>query len=194
MRVKICGITCPEDAQAAERAGADAIGVVLASASPRSVTPEKAREIYSSVGPFITRVAVTHTTSREDLDTILALHPDAIQISHAFSFDYDPGVRVIRVLAKGDRVPDDCDGVIVDESHGAGRMFDLSYACDVVARAKVPVILAGGLTPDNVAEAIRKVRPYAVDVSSGVGGLPGKKDHRKIRAFIQESKRFEAGA
>ncbi len=87
MRIKCCGITNPEDARYSEACGADAIGVVVFSpASLRAVTPEQAREIFDAVGPFTTRVAVSHTTSHDDLEQILALHPDAIQLSHPFVF------------------------------------------------------------------------------------------------------------
>lgn len=184
MRVKICGITHPEDARFAEQEGADAVGVVLFSDSRRSVSPKRAQEIFSAVGPFVTTVAVTHTKSRVDLDRIISLKPDAIQISHPFVFSEEPKVRVIRVIGRGDPLPEDCDAVIVDDSHGGGRMFDPDYAQTTVQRSKIPVILAGGLTPENVAEAIRRVRPYAADVASGVEESPGIKDERKVRAFI----------
>jgi phosphoribosylanthranilate isomerase len=186
MRVKICGITRPEDAQFAEQQGADAIGVVVFSGgvSPRVVGAEKAREIFAAVGPFTTTVAVSHTKSEEDLLQMIALHPHAIQISHPFRFDEAPGVRIIRVIGRGDPLPEDCDAVIVDDSHGKGRVFDLSYARGTVRRSTVPVILAGGLTPENVGEAIHRVRPYAVDVASGVESSPGIKDRKKVSAFI----------
>jgi phosphoribosylanthranilate isomerase len=184
MRIKICGITRPEDARCAEKEGADAIGVVLFSDSKRSVGPDKAKEIFSSVGPFTATVAVTHTRSEKDLADIIALNPSAIQISHGFVFGAPPAPGVIRVIARGDPMPDDCDAVIVDESHGGGKKFDISHAKETVRRSRVPVILAGGLTPENVGRAIREVRPYAVDVASGVEVSPGIKDHRKIRAFI----------
>jgi phosphoribosylanthranilate isomerase len=119
---------------------------------------------------------------------MIGLHPDAIQISHPFRFTRDPGVRIIRVIGRGDPLPDDCDAVIVDDSHGKGRGFDPAYASDTVKRSKVPVILAGGLTPENVDEAIRRVRPYAVDVASGVEISPGIKDSEKVRAFITASR------
>lgn len=188
MRIKICGITRPEDARYAEEAGADAIGVVLFSASKRSVTPARAQEIFRKVGPFTATVAVTHTQSRSDLDEIIALHPSAIQISHAFVFDRPPGPKIIRVIARGGRLPEDCAAVIVDESHGGGKKFDLGHARETVKRSRVPVILAGGLTPENVGRAIREVRPYAVDVASGVEISPGIKDHEKIQAFIAASR------
>jgi phosphoribosylanthranilate isomerase len=191
MRVKICGITRPEDARFAELAGADAIGVVVFSGgvSKRVVGEEKAREIFKSVGPFTTKVAVSHTRSDDDLHRMIALHPHAIQISHPFSFDEDPNVAVIRVIGKGDPLPEDCDAIIVDDSHGRGREYDLSYACDTVQQSKIPVILAGGLTPVNVGEAIRRVHPYAVDVASGVEHSPGVKDHEKVRAFLAACRR-----
>lgn len=184
MRIKICGITRPDDAQYAEHEGADAIGVVLFSASKRSVAPEHARKIFNAVGPFTATVAVTHTQSREELNEIIALHPSAIQIFHPFIFDKQPGPKIIRVITRGDPLPDDCAAVIVDESHGGGKLFDTDHAKEAVTRSRVPVILAGGLTPENVGRAILEVHPYAVDVASGVEISPGIKDHRKIRAFI----------
>lgn len=185
MRIKCCGITSPEDARYAEACGADAIGVVVFSpASKRSVTPEQAREIFEAVGPFTTTVAVSHTASPEDLEQILALHPHAIQISHPFVFREKPGAKVIRVIGRNDPLPTDGDAIMVDESHGRGKNFDLTYARDAVQRSGLPVILAGGLTPENVADAIRQVHPYAVDVASGIETAPGIKNHRKIAAFI----------
>jgi phosphoribosylanthranilate isomerase len=185
VRVKICGITRVEDAVFAENAGADAIGVVMCSPTSRRSVPEtRAREIFDALGPFVTRVVVTHTESEDDLKKILALRPDAIQISHQFVFRTGPGARVLRVIGRGDKVPTDCSAVIVDESMGTGRLFDRAFAREVVKTSVVPVILAGGLTPDNVREAIRECRPYAVDVASGVETEPGIKDHKKIAAFI----------
>jgi phosphoribosylanthranilate isomerase len=148
------------------------------------VTPERAREIFDAVGPFTATVAVSHTKSEVDLQAMLALRPSAIQISHPFVFDEDPGVAVIRVIGRGDPLPDDCDAVIVDDSHGQGKTYDLSYARDAVRYSKIPVVLAGGLTPENVADAIRQVHPYAVDVASGIETAAGIKDHTKITAFI----------
>ena len=186
MRVKICGITRPEDARFAEQQGADAIGVVVFSegVSRRVVGEEKAREIFDAVGPFTTTVAVSHTMSEDELEAMIALRPHAIQISHPFRFNENPGIAVIRVIGRGDPLPEDCDAIIVDDSHGKGRDFDPSYARDTVKASTVPVILAGGLTPDNVGDAIRRVRPYAVDVASGVEESPGIKDREKVIAFI----------
>jgi len=186
MRIKICGITRPEDARFAERAGANAIGVVVYSGdvSRRDVPPDQAKKIFDAVGPFTITVAVSHTTSADELDKIIALRPHAIQISHPFAFEVEPDVAVIRVIGRGDRLPDDCDAIIVDDSHGRGKNFDRSYAQKAVQDSGIPVILAGGLTPENVSEAIHEVRPYAVDVASGVEVSPGIKDYQKIEAFI----------
>ena len=185
MRIKCCGITRPQDARFAEACGADAIGVVVFSTmSARSVTPVRAREIFDSVGPRITTVAVSHTTSYADLEQIVALQPDALQISYPFAFRAKPDLKVIRVTGRNDPLPADCDAIIIDESHGSGRAFDRSYACQAVTGSQVPVILAGGLTPENVADAILQVHPYAVDVASGIETAPGVKDHSKIAAFI----------
>jgi phosphoribosylanthranilate isomerase len=186
MRIKICGITRPEDARFAEQEGADAIGVVVFSGgvSRRVVGEGRAREIFDAVGPFTTTVAVSHTTSENELKRMIALRPHAIQISHPFRFDEDPCVAVIRVIGRGDPLPENCDAIIVDDSHGKGRDFDPSYARDTVKRSPLPVILAGGLTPENVGDAIRRVRPYAVDVATGVEVSPGIKDPEKVRAFI----------
>jgi phosphoribosylanthranilate isomerase len=190
MRVKICGITRLEDARFAEQAGADAIGVVVFSGgvSRRVVSAEKARAIFDAVGPFTATVAVSHTKSKEELAQMIALHPRAIQISHPFKFEKDPGVQVIRVIGREDPLPEDCDAVIVDDSHGKGKGYDPSYALDAVKRSTVPVIIAGGLTPENVGDAIRRIHPYAVDVASGVEESPGIKDHKKIAAFISTVK------
>jgi phosphoribosylanthranilate isomerase len=190
MRIKICGITKPEDARFAEKAGTHAIGVVVLSPqSIRSVTLEHAQKIFDAVGPFTTRVAVSHTKSPDDLEQILAMHPDAIQLSHHFEFPKKSGPKLIRVIGRNDPLPADCDAIIVDESHGSGREFERFHARDVMQRAEVPVILAGGLTPENVAGAIRQVHPYAVDVSSGIETEPGIKDHKKIAAFIAAAQR-----
>jgi phosphoribosylanthranilate isomerase len=95
------------------------------------------------------------------------------------------GTKVLRVVAKGQDLPEDCDAIVIDESRGEGRRFDLAFSRDVVKRSRVPVILAGGLTPKNVEEAASRVRPYAVDVASGVEDRPGVKNPEKMAAFIR---------
>ena len=180
--IKICGITTKEDALMAEAAGADAIGVILFSDSMREIRPEEAADIFRVLRPSTRKVCVTHTSSEEDLRAILMIHPDAVQISHDLTVP--AGTRVIRVLEPGDHIPCDADAVIIDSSRGHGRLFDADYACHVAQEAIIPVILAGGLTPENVCENIRLVRPFAVDVASGVEYAPGKKDPEKVRRFI----------
>lgn len=184
VRVKICGVTRVGDAVAAEEAGADAVGVVMYSASPRSVGPEEAEKIFAALGPFTARVVVTHTTSKADLDLVLALHPTAVQISHPHEVPPDSGVRVIRVVG-GVPLPDlDADAYIVDGSRGTGRPFDAGAVRAVMQASSVPVVLAGGLDPGNVRAAVETFHPYAVDVCSGVERVPGVKDHALIRAFV----------
>jgi phosphoribosylanthranilate isomerase len=184
VRVKICGITSVDEALAAQSAGADAIGVVMYSHSKRLVSRERAEEIFAAMGPFTATVAVSHTTDPRELADMLALGPTAVQISFPFPVMEMTGSKVLRVITKGQPLPDDCDAIVIDESQGEGRGFDPAFACDVVQRSQVPIILAGGLTPKNVFEAATLVRPYAVDVASGVETYPGVKDKEKMHAFI----------
>lgn len=186
--VKICGITRPEDARAAVEAGADAVGVVMASDSPRSCTVEEAREVFAGVPPGILRVVVSHTDSAGGLAECLEAGPDAVQLSRPIAVPPSAGVAVIRVVAPGDPIPGDCAMVIVDASHGRGRLYDPAYARKVARTSRVPVLLAGGLSPDNVEAAIGDVGPFGVDVASGVEGAPGVKDHARLRAFVRAAK------
>ncbi|NYT05810.1 MAG: phosphoribosylanthranilate isomerase [Methanomicrobiales archaeon] len=188
MRVKICGITSVADARAALRAGADAIGVVLASPSPRAVEPGRAAEIFAAAGPFAATVAVTTSASPGDIRAIVDLAPSAVQVPAGVSVPVRSGIRVIRMVAPGDAVPNDGDAILVDGSRGRGLPFDPAFARSCVRASSRPVILAGGLTPENVSAAIAAVGPYAVDVSSGVEQEPGIKDPGKIRAFIRAAR------
>ncbi|PWR71449.1 N-(5'-phosphoribosyl)anthranilate isomerase [Methanospirillum lacunae] len=190
MRIKICGITRPEDARTVDQAGADAIGVVLFSDSPRSVEPEQAAEIFRAAGPYMGRVCVSHTSSRSELEEILQLCPTAIQISNPHPMPSDRTVQVIRVIEPGMDLPTsvDTDALIVDTSQGKGKPYDPGFARSVMNKTTLPVILAGGLRTDNVAEAVRTLHPYAVDVASGVEISPGIKDPQKIRSFIQNAR------
>lgn len=184
MRVKICGITRGEDALHAVSAGAWAIGVVTCSDSRRTIPLSRAEEIFRSIEGTALTVAVTHSKDIEEIERILSLAPDAIQISHPHRVkDADP--LIFRVIKRGDPVPDDCDAIVLDESMGRGRLLDIRYARELVERSPVPVILAGGLNPSNVGEIIRLVRPYAVDVASGVEISPGIKDRSRVRAFLE---------
>jgi phosphoribosylanthranilate isomerase len=181
--VKICGITSPADALLAEAAGADAIGVVLFSASPRCITPESARDIFDAV-PALTRVCVTHSTEPGELQSICAIRPDALQISCQVCVPPECRAGIIRMVGPADPLPPEADALIVDGSHGRGQPFDQAFACTIVRTARVPVYLAGGLSPENVGAAIRAVRPHGVDVASGVEHEPGRKDPVKVSAFV----------
>jgi len=189
MRVKICGITTVRDALIAEEEGADAIGIVVCSDSKRSVPVSRAREIFAALRPNTEKICVTNTQSQSDLELILSLKPTAIQIPQDLQVPAGIGTKIYRVTSGGIGLPDECDAVVIDQSCGQGIVYDRSYAEKVVERSAVPVILAGGLTPDNVGDAIRNLRPYAVDVSSGVEKSKGVKDRKKIREFIEICRR-----
>jgi phosphoribosylanthranilate isomerase len=190
MRIKICGITRPEDAHLADQLCVDAIGVVLFSDSPRSVEPEQAKRIFAQAGPYMGRVCVSHTTSRSDLDEMLCISPTAIQISHPHTVSKSRTIQVIRVIEPGMEIPSghDTDAIIVDASQGKGKMYDPVYVREIISQTALPVILAGGLNPGNVCDAIRSCRPYAVDVASGIEIKPGIKDPDKFRAFVQNAR------
>lgn len=196
-RVKICGITRAEDAQAAAGEGADAIGLVFYRPSPRYVSPEHARDIAMQTPAFVATVGVFVNPSREEVEqvisksgvTLLQFHGDeSPDFCSSFSRPYikaariRPGLDLIKYLSPYsaarawmlDAFHDDLWG-------GTGGAFDWSL---VPARMARPVILSGGLTTNNVADAIRRVRPYAVDVSSGVEVSKGIKDAARIAVFI----------
>ncbi len=199
LRVKICGITSPDDAAAAIEAGADALGFVFYGASPRNVTAEQARRITAELPPFITTVGVFVDEAPGDVDRVMRyarldcaqLHGD--EAPEACIMDRKV-IKAIRVSRGGDieRMKDYRAAAFLLDAYrpgapgGTGEKFDW----DIAVRAKDygRIILAGGLTPGNVAEAVRVVRPYAVDVSSGVEAAPGRKDREKLVAFIRAAK------
>lgn len=198
VRSKICGITRVEDALAAAAAGADAIGLVFYAKSPRAVSVEQARQIIAALPPFVTTVGLFVDVERDELRQILAQVPlDLLQFHGNESAEQCEGhgrpyIKALRVKAGDDvaaqvaRYPG-AAGVLLDTfvegvPGGTGLAFDWSL---VPAGLSKPVILAGGLTPENVAAAIARVRPYAVDVSGGVESAKGIKDADKIRAFIR---------
>ncbi len=201
-RVKICGITSVEDGLHAVRCGADALGLVFYNKSPRCVTAEQARRIISELPPLVTTVGLFVNHPAQEITDIarfcsldvLQLHgdetPEQCQL---------PPWRVIKAL----RVRDEqsladlaayrVSGMLLDawqaDSYGGtGHRFNWQLA--VQATQQRPIILAGGLTPANVAEAVKTVRPYAVDVSSGVESAPGCKDPDLVAAFIRNAKYF----
>jgi len=188
MRVKICGVTTIGDALFAESSGADAIGIVVCSQSPRNVSLSVAKRILAALGRDTCGVLVSHTRSERDFSDIISLNPSAVQVSHHFRVRENDGVKLIRVIGQGDTIPMDCDAIVVDDSLGSGKHYNPEFAKNAVKKSAVPVILAGGLNPGNVRDAILEIRPYAVDVASGVESSPGIKDPGLVRAFILASK------
>jgi phosphoribosylanthranilate isomerase len=199
--VKICGITRLEDAMAALRMGADALGFVFAE-SPRRMAPDRAREIVRAIPPLIQTVGLFVNEHREEMEEIkryvgldvLQLHGD--ESPEEVAQLRGRVIKALRVRADGVPNEDDFpDVTLLLDAHapsargGTGRSFDWTLATEVALRR--PVILAGGLTPENVTEAIRVVGPYAVDVSSGVELAPGRKDHDKMARFIRNAKGSE---
>lgn len=199
VRVKICGITNIRDAHRAVDLGADALGFVFHPPSRRCVTVEAARAIIATLPPFVTTVGLFVNDTVEQVaavrratgiqmvqlhgdeapETVAALGPDVIKAIRVKDASSLLGLERYRVRAfLLDAHSDSAYG-------GTGRTFDWELANWV---EDVPVILAGGLTPDNVAEAVRAVHPYAVDVSSGVEAEPGIKDPVKLKAFIDHAK------
>lgn len=197
-RVKICGITRLEDAAAAARAGADAIGLVFDPRSPRHVALEQAAAIARSMAPFVTVVGLFVNAEPARIRETLSRVPIALLQFHGSESPeqcrlYDlPYMRAVRMQEGVDlraqaRAYADAAGLLLDTHEpsvagGSGRRFDWTRVPHDVAK---PVILAGGLTPENVGEAVRAVRPYAVDVSSGVEKAKGIKDADKVISFIR---------
>lgn len=200
-RVKICGITRIEDAMAAAQAGADAIGFVFDSRSPRHVHPDQALKITRALPPFITIVGLFVNAAPATIEGVLSHVPlDLIQFhgnetpeqcrryhrTYIRAIHMKPDVD-LREMARlyGDAAGLLLDTYVVDVAGGSGQAFDWSRIPSDLGK---PVILAGGLTPENVAEAVHKVRPFAVDVSSGVEQAKGIKDAGKITAFIEAAR------
>lgn len=196
--VKICGITRVEDGLAAARAGAHAIGLVFYSKSPRCITPIKAAEIIRALPPFITTVGLFVDAAAEEVRATLRQAPfQLLQFQGSETPDYcrqfgRPYVKAVRMrpgvdLLQYARDYHDAKALLLDayveELHGgSGIAFDWSL---IPRGLPLPVILSGGLTVENVTEAVRRVRPSAVDVSSGVESAKGVKDAQKIAAFIK---------
>jgi len=197
-RVKVCGLTRVEDVHAASRAGADAIGMVFYPPSPRCLSIARARELRAAVPPFVSTVALFVNAARGDVLRVLdAARPDLLQFHGEETPDFCrsfgvPYIKACRVKDGVDlleylRAFPDAAGWMADayvEAYGGtGTTFDWSL---VPAGLDRPLILSGGLTAANVAQAIRQVRPWAVDVSSGVEISKGVKDDALISAFISE--------
>jgi phosphoribosylanthranilate isomerase len=202
VKVKICGITSLEDALIAVETGADALGFVFYPASPRHVSPEQAAEIIQNLPPFVQTVglfvneAVATVNATADLCGL-----DVVQLHGEEPPAYCDTIR--RRVIKAFRVKDittldslqdyHVSGYLLDAwfpaAHGGtGKTFNWDIAAEAVQRGRC-IILAGGLTPDNIAESIRLVHPYAVDVSSGVESAPGRKDAARVKCFVESAKR-----
>jgi phosphoribosylanthranilate isomerase len=201
VKVKICGITSVADGQAAAEAGADMIGLMFYEPSPRYITISQAVEISRSLSPFVQRVGVfVNPEEAQVMEAIVACGLSLLQFhgDEPSGFCTQFGLMSLKAL----RVRDlesiaalenyRTDAFLLDAWSqaglgGTGEKFNWDLAVQAQKFGK-PIFLAGGLTPDNVAGAVRHVRPFAVDVSSGVESSPGKKDPAKVRAFIQAAK------
>ncbi len=197
-RVKICGITRPEDACAAARFGADAIGLVFYPRSPRAVSPAQARDIIQSLPAFVTTVGLFVDAPQAELQAVLDAVPLDLLQFHGSEPAADcrrygrPYIKALAMRDDRDMAAeaaqyDDAAGILLDAFHadmhgGTGEVFDWDR---IPMNLPQPLILAGGLAPDNIAEAITRVQPYAVDVSSGVEQAKGIKDADRMSAFIR---------
>jgi phosphoribosylanthranilate isomerase len=202
MLVKICGITRADDADAAVAAGADAIGFIFWPKSPRFIDPHRARLIAAALPPFVTPVGVFVNQPLEYVNGVASLvRLGAVQLHGDETPAFAAGVSspIIKALGcqssgagigingEADRWPSRVR-VLLDVHDpvargGTGRTVDWAAAANLAARRDI--LLAGGLTPDNVADAIARVRPFGIDVSSGVERAPGIKDHRRLRALFE---------
>lgn len=197
-RIKICGITRAEDALAAVSTGVDALGFVFYKKSPRAVSVEQARSIIEKLPAFVTTVGLFVDSAAEEVDNILQqvslsllqFHGDEpAAYCEQFGVPYIKAIRVTQsddVNAKIATYPSAC-GILLDAFKegipgGTGESFDWSL---VPSTTNKPIILAGGLTPENVSDAIKQVKPYAVDVSGGVEKEKGIKDLQKLNAFVR---------
>ena len=203
-RVKICGITCHEDALLAVQLGADAIGMIFCEQSPRAVSIGQAQQIVAALPPYVSKVGVFVNAPKEKVTVVtttvsincLQFHGDELpQYCESFSYPY---IKVLRVHADVDVIGfmaqyPTASGFLLDTyvqgiSGGTGRVFDWNLVPKSIAQ---PIILSGGLTLENVVEAIQQTNPYAVDVSSGVERSPGKKDSQKLNQFFRLIKQME---
>ena len=193
MLVKICGITRVDDAGAAVAAGARALGFVFWPGSPRFLDPYRARAIVATLPPFVTAVGLFVNQPIEYVAGVAVLaRLGAVQLHGDEPLSYAEAIRfpIIKALTIGDAIDAwPARATVLLDAHdptqhgGTGRTIDWNAAAAVAARR--PTILAGGLTPDSVAKAVARVRPFGIDVSSGVERSPGIKDHGKIRALFE---------
>ena len=201
IKVKVCGITNAEDAWAAVDAGADALGFIFYEKSPRCVVPAVAARIIAELPPLITPVGVFVNESLAAVRSIMDSCGLALAQLHgeenaAYCRELSrPAMKAVRLKDRGSLLAlaeyqgrGGVRGFVLDTFSelaygGTGQVTDWGLAAEVAKQTRI--LLAGGLTPGNVMDAIRTVHPYGVDVSSGVESAPGKKDHAKIRAFVE---------
>ena len=206
MRVKLCGMTREEDVRAAVEAGADAVGFIVGfPSSPRNVTLERASRLMEAVPPFVDTVLVTTSALiREEMPGLRKMRMNHIQLygdSNPEDLRSNLRVRVIKPYPLRTHDPSDAargvagfDAFLTDTyvrgmAGGTGKLSDWDLCLKVREKiAPTPMILSGGLTPENVGEAVRRVRPFAVDASSGVELSPGIKDHKKMREFVSRAR------
>lgn len=204
-RIKICGITDEDGLFAASDAGADAVGFVFHPKSRRFIEPEEAFELIGLLPPFVASVALFVDASVDRFSDMEEMCPTDLSQLHGSESEQvvrDCGPKVIKAvkfdaatiekeLARWDKI-EEVDAILVDGSAGgAGETFDWNALAKVKAATSKPLILAGGLTHENVAEAIRIIRPYGVDVSSGVESEPGQKDRTLITKFCDAVRRAD---
>ena len=201
VKVKICGITSPGDALMAVEAGADALGFLCHPPSPRFLSRQRAAEIIRELPPLVAKVGVFVNPTAEDvrraigdcgLDTLQFHGEEPPEFCRQFRLKVIKGFRLqdvesLKPLGAYTTEAWLLDSYLPDKHGGTGVRFNWDLAVIAVQRGG-RVLLAGGLTPENAAEAVRHVRPYGLDVSSGVESTPGKKDASKVRAFIQAAK------
>jgi len=214
-RVKICGLTSREDLRVAVEAGADAVGLLVDVPvdSPREIDPQRAVELVAAAPPFVTTVLVTMPDSPERaVELTRAVEPDAVQIHGELGvgdiayLTASADAQVLKVVDAAEpetarRYDDVADALLVDSvddegAGGTGRTHDWDRTTKLAADLDSPVVLAGGLTPDNVADAVRSVEPFAVDVASGVewsddetSSSRGRKDPDAVTDFVANAKR-----
>ncbi|MFZ5467063.1 MAG: phosphoribosylanthranilate isomerase [Pseudomonadota bacterium] len=197
-RIKICGLTRPEDALEAARLGADAIGLVLYPPSPRAIDVVRAARIRDVLPPFVQPVALFVDPAEAEVEAVLNLIPEVMlqfhgSETHEFCASFGrPYLKALPMGKGSDPVNEAArharaSGFLLD-SHDAGGVGGTGHAFDwsTIPSLDRPIVLAGGLRPENVGEAVRGVRPWAVDVSSGVESAPGIKDPARMAAFINE--------
>ena len=204
-RVKICGLRSERDLDLAVSAGADAIGLLCSVSvdSPREISIDRATTLARATPPFVTAVLVTMWESADQIHELIdSVDPDAIQLHGASTDDVNRLETATPVISALGEMEDDktidaharaADAILLDSADdrgagGTGRTHDWDRASAIATRIDTPVVLAGGLTPQNVQSAIEHVRPYAVDVASGVDG-DGGKDPTAVRSFVDATQR-----